>query len=311
MKKIRDLAILGFLFLLMTPLFQNCSDFAVDSSTLGSVSGLGSTKGNLDLKVTDTLGGISAPVANSEPVIVGINYSVAITPPSGLTGADMAWSISMIPAQACQVDMSNPSATTHSLSCGTDATFILRVEATSDPTQYVETTKTAKSLSGVLANGESVYQQSCASCHGGLAGSAKTAILTSPTMETPSLQALSASDLRAVAYALDPTRATPTPTPTPVPTATPRPTPVPTPTPTPTATPKPTPTPVSTPLQPNGAALYTTNCASCHGSLASSSKRGASASSITAAISNYSQMRTRSLMALTPAEIAAIATALQ
>ena len=61
-------------------------------------------------------------------------------------------------------------------------------------------------------------------------------------------------------------------------------TPTPTPTPTPGGTPTPTPTPSS------GAALYSANCAGCHGALASSSVKGSSASEIQNAINSVSKM---------------------
>lgn len=66
----------------------------------------------------------------------------------------------------------------------------------------------------------------------------------------------------------------------------------------------------------NGAALYTTNCSSCHGPLATSDKRGATVSQINAGIANFSSMRNSILatnggVALTQAQIAAISAALQ
>lgn len=59
----------------------------------------------------------------------------------------------------------------------------------------------------------------------------------------------------------------------------------------------------------DGAALYASNCAACHGSLAASTKRGSSASAITAAITgNRGGMGS---ISLTPEQITAIAAALQ
>ncbi len=59
----------------------------------------------------------------------------------------------------------------------------------------------------------------------------------------------------------------------------------------------------------DGAALYASNCSGCHGPLATSSKRGASATAISDAIaSNRGGMGS---ISLTPAQIAAIAAALQ
>ena len=58
----------------------------------------------------------------------------------------------------------------------------------------------------------------------------------------------------------------------------------------------------------DGAALYTSTCAGCHGALASSVKRGRSAAQITAAIGSVGSMKG---ITLTSAQIQAIATALQ
>jgi cytochrome c len=61
----------------------------------------------------------------------------------------------------------------------------------------------------------------------------------------------------------------------------------------------------------DGAAIYTQNCSGCHGALATSSKRGASAATITSAIQNISYMKSNpAISALTPAQIDAISKAL-
>lgn len=70
----------------------------------------------------------------------------------------------------------------------------------------------------------------------------------------------------------------------------------------------PTPTPVPTPTTQNGAQFYASYCASCHGSLASSSKKGRTATQITNAINTVGSMS--SLKSLTSAQISAIASAL-
>lgn len=65
------------------------------------------------------------------------------------------------------------------------------------------------------------------------------------------------------------------------------------------------------PPPPDGAALYAASCASCHGPLASSEKRGATASAIQAAIAgDTGGMGTAALRALSPAQLSAIAAAL-
>ena len=63
---------------------------------------------------------------------------------------------------------------------------------------------------------------------------------------------------------------------------------------------------------PDGAALYTANCAGCHNPLASSVKKGRTALQIQNAINaNTGGMGSASLKALTSAQVSAIATALQ
>ena len=77
----------------------------------------------------------------------------------------------------------------------------------------------------------------------------------------------------------------------------------------------PAPNPTSTPTPsgtgaPDGAALYASNCAGCHGPLATSTKRGRSVSQIKSAIASPSTGMGY-LGTLTDAQIQAIATALQ
>ncbi len=74
----------------------------------------------------------------------------------------------------------------------------------------------------------------------------------------------------------------------------------------PTPTPAPVPSPV--PVSIDGAALYNSNCSGCHGPLASSSKRGSSASTIQGAINGVGSMS--GMKSLTAAQVQAIATAL-
>lgn len=102
----------------------------------------------------------------------------------------------------------------------------------------------------------------------------------------------------------------PNPSATPTPMPTPTPTPSATPTPKPSATPTPTPTPTPSPTPGDGAKLYGMKCASCHLALDGSTVRGATAVAIKQAINNYKAMRRADLMALTPAQLEAIAAAL-
>ena len=139
-----------------------------------------------------------------------------------------------------------------------------------------------------VVDGATLYASNCASCHGALASSRKAGAtasriqtaINSNTGSMGSLSSLSPAQIAAIETAL----ATVAPSPTPMP--------------------PPTPTPVV-----DGAALYGSNCASCHGALASSSKAGATASRIQTAISNNTGSM-GSLSSLSAAQIAAIETAL-
>jgi hypothetical protein len=62
----------------------------------------------------------------------------------------------------------------------------------------------------------------------------------------------------------------------------------------------------------DGKALYTAQCASCHGAVTNSAKKGSSAAQIAAAIQNVSQMNSRAaLKGLTPKQLEAIAFAIK
>ena len=111
-------------------------------------------------------------------------------------------------------------------------------------------------LSGVT-DGPTLYAAACAECHGALAttglrgrSAAQLRSAIDNVGRMSNLKGLSADQVQAIADALnDTTSATPTPTPT-----------------------------------PDGAALYASNCAGCHGPLASSSKTDRTAAQIAAAI---------------------------
>ena len=130
-------------------------------------------------------------------------------------------------------------------------------------------------------DGPTLYASNCASCHGPLATSTKqdTSIarlqlaISTDAGGMGYLSRLSVVEIQAIVTALTP--ATPTPT----------------------------------PVTPDGPSLYSSNCAGCHGVLASSTKGGASADRIQAAIGgNVGGMGP--LSRLTAAEVQAIASAL-
>jgi mono/diheme cytochrome c family protein len=167
--------------------------------------------------------------------------------------------------------------------------------ATSVPNSAGGTTQNPTSTAQA-SQGASLYAAYCASCHGSLpnsnklgrtAAQVKTAISSVNAMT--SLSSLTSAQIQAIADALANPSAT-------------------------SATPAsggstPSPTLASTSTTSNqGASLYSTYCASCHGPLASSAKGGRTAAQITSAISGVGIMN--SLSSLTTAQIQAIANAL-
>ncbi len=127
-------------------------------------------------------------------------------------------------------------------------------------------------------DGSALYADNCAACHGALAGSSKAgataaqiqgAIASVSAMQ--SFATLSAAEVQAIADALAGTTTPPAPA-------------------------------------VDGAALYTSDCAACHGALASSAKAGATAAQIQGAIAGVSAMQ--SFATLSAAEVQAIADAL-
>jgi len=136
-------------------------------------------------------------------------------------------------------------------------------------------------------DGPTLYAQGCASCHGALATSTKknrTAAQIQAAIDgnvggMGPLANLSATQVSAIAAALG-TGGTPPPPPPP-------------------------------PTSNDGPTLYAQGCASCHGALATSTKKNRTAAQIQAAINgNVGGMGSSALKALTPAQVQAIATAL-
>jgi mono/diheme cytochrome c family protein len=136
----------------------------------------------------------------------------------------------------------------------------------------------------VTVDGAALYAANCAGCHGALASSAKTGItlarlqsaITGNVGNMGFLSTLNSAQQQAIVTALTPS--TPT-------------------------------TPVTPPAAPDGTALYATNCAGCHGALATSVKAGATAARIQTAINgNIGGMGF--LSTLTTAQVSALATTL-
>gem|GEM_PF-3073139 len=134
-------------------------------------------------------------------------------------------------------------------------------------------------------DGATLYADFCTSCHSPLDSTTKpgrtaqqitSAISAISSMN--SLSTLSPEQITAIATVLPPI---PTPTPTPPPTTT-----------------------------LDGATLYANYCASCHSSLASTTKPGRTAAQISGAISSVSVMNTATLRSLSSAQITAIASVL-
>lgn len=115
-------------------------------------------------------------------------------------------------------------------------------------------TPSAAPPAGGTSVGATLYASNCSSCHGALATSSKKGVtlarlqsaIASDTGGMSFLSTLTAAEQQSIVDALNPST-----------------------TPVPPPTPNPTPNPAI-----DGAALYTSSCASCHGALATSAKKG-------------------------------------
>ena len=153
---------------------------------------------------------------------------------------------------------------------------------TSTQVQAIASALAATTPAPVPTDGATLYATYCSSCHGALAssgvlGSSASTIQSAMSgVSQMSSISLTTTQVQAIAAALGTT---------------------------------PVPLPAPTPAPTDGAALYTTYCGSCHGSLAASSKTGRTAAQIQTAItSNTGGMG--SLSNLTTTQIQAIAAAL-
>ncbi len=138
----------------------------------------------------------------------------------------------------------------------------------------------ATALTSTAANGATLYASDCALCHGPLASTTKlgatsariqTAIVGNTGGMGSLANSLTGSQIQAIATAL---------------------------------------TVTAPPVAPNGAALYVSDCAACHGALASSTKLGATSARIQTAIGANTGSMGSLATTLTAAQIQAIVTAL-
>jgi mono/diheme cytochrome c family protein len=186
-------------------------------------------------------------------------------------------------------------------------TFAPATTTTTMPT----TTTTPPASTPTPIDGTSLYAADCAGCHGPLASSTKlgasaaliqTGISTIGAMS--SLSSLTPAQIQAIATALAPSTTAPTTAPTPTATVPAAPTGA-------TAAGGTGQVTISTTTATaalDGAALYASYCAGCHGPLATSSKRQATAAQIQTGIMSVGAMK--SLSTLTAAQVHAIAAAL-
>ncbi len=164
------------------------------------------------------------------------------------------------------------------------------VAALTPSTQTPTTTPTPAPVTPTAAaDGAALYTANCDGCHGSLASSSKSGItvtrlqnaISSNTGGMGSFSGLTVTEIEAIVAAL--TTSTPVPSPAPVP------------------------TPVS--ATPDGASLYSANCAACHGQLATSAKAGVSVTRIQNAI-NGNTGGMGFLSTLASSDLSAITTAL-
>lgn len=277
--------------------YQGCGDFTPSASNPGSLDGP-PQEGNLQLKIEDVIGSRKMTLPNlQEKLSVNVPYTLTVPPFEGRTPTGPSvWSLTSVPADACRLDTSDAENKRVVTCTQPQAVFNIRAEyAYSDGVsdkEYIVIGFAVANASDLATRGTTLYATHCAACHSPLAISAKkdrtadeigNSFLIAQMQGITSLQALTPSDIRALAMALDsiqPPQPTPTPSPTPSPTPG-------GPTPTPSPSPTPSPTPGGKPADYDaGVTLYGQRCLSCHNPLASSEKRSRTFAQIKAALNN-------------------------
>jgi mono/diheme cytochrome c family protein len=266
----------------------------LNTGGMGSLAGLTDEQLNA---IATALGGAAdlggtpppptAPVANAGGPYTGVVGTAVLFNGGGSTApgssiSSYAWNF----GDGTNGTGANPS---HTYAASGLYTVTLTVTAANGLTGTATTTANIGTGTPPPPDGAALYGSNCQSCHGALATSSKRGRAASAIrnaivnnaggMGTTALRALTDAQLNAIATALggaaDLGGTTPPPPPPPT----------------------------------DGASLYGTNCAGCHGALASSSKRGRAASAIRNAI-NVNAGGMGSLAGLTDAQLNAIATAL-
>lgn len=228
------------------------------------------------------------PADASKQHVMMANNSIQVYPYQNLLSAASLGAVGALPAGIqlwkkgvnSTVDELLFDAPMASLPQGVYSLYVM-VTAANDPSKYYMLEMQFGSSSA--PDGTALFAQNCAGCHGALAVSAKAGASASAITSAVNsigamsgLKGLTPDQIQAIATVLG--QQTPTPTPTP-----------------------------TAPTTQNGATLYSRYCASCHGSLATSAKKGRTATQIANAINTVGAM---SGINLTSAQISAIASAL-
>ena len=293
-------SLLALAFGALTVLFQNCSGMSSVGLSSEDVVLIKNPPKNLsvgDLKasIVDAVGARELAVPEDNTIVVGVTYRVTLEIPSEFAaGSSSVWTIHSTPQDLCALELVASEPDSRLLTCVQPAQIVLRIEVQqSGAAPVVLTLKKAVAFSrDLVPEGQRLFAAKCAACHGmtpdeRARGASVTKIddafmNVGPMRDFAILAPTEVRALSAYLMSLEPV---------------------------PTATPVATATPVGTPPPgPDGNKLYEQNCKSCHGDLATSTKRGFTAAQIRNAINTKPAMS--GLKSLTNAQIAAIAKAL-
>jgi mono/diheme cytochrome c family protein len=202
-------------------------------------------------------GGGSTPVSGTAPSSAAASSSAPSSTPSGVSSADAALYASNCAGCHGDLAVSTKKGVTlarlkNAITNNIGGMGILSAMTIGEQQGIVAALNPTATPPAPPVDGATLYTANCAACHGALASSTKKGITLVRLQNAVSgnvgnmgfLSTLTSAQQQAIVTAL-----------------------------TPGTTPAPTPTPTPTPVA-DGATLYTTNCAGCHGALASSGKKG-------------------------------------
>lgn len=284
--------VLSLTLLVLTLSYQGCGQFSpkLDGADLSSATKM--REGKLGLTFSDSIGIRELGIENdAEDLLIGTPYRLVVASVAGRTPSGVSqWTVQSEPANACTLDGADGEESERNITCVQSSEVAIRIEYPYadgiSTSEYVRILRRVRVPAELKPQGATLYAAQCAACHGILETSTmlhksaeqigNSLVNVTQMSSIPLLQQLTPTQIRSLAAALDPSLQQPTPTPTPE----------------------------------DGSALYAASCAACHGPVASSTKKDRTAAQIASAIQNLPAMQTPALMALSAAQMDAIAAAL-